>query len=106
MVVDLAGPTPKFVTSGGGDYGGIIEALVGLMDDKMIQVPVGAVKALGVVAKGMGAGFKPHAKSTGVTLLSKVSGSMVYCYDYLDYLLLRSTPSVSCSCVCRRSRYT
>ena len=38
MVVDLAGPTPKFVTSGGGDYGGIIEALLGLIDDKMIQV--------------------------------------------------------------------
>ena len=38
----------------------------------MIQVPVAAVKALGVVAKGMGTGFKQHAKSTGVTLLSKL----------------------------------
>ena len=38
MVVDIAGSTPKFVTSGGGDYGAIVDAHTSLMGDKMIQV--------------------------------------------------------------------
>ena len=46
--------------------------MVLMNDTTVVQVPVAAVKALGVVAKGMGTGFKQHAKSTGVTLLSKL----------------------------------
>ena len=50
----------------------MVDQLSGMLDDKIIQVPTAAIKALGAVAEGLGGGFAPFAKPTAVTLLKKL----------------------------------
>jgi len=68
MIVAACGTPPKLLEK---DYSSVIKQLETNSQEKMVAVAISAVTTLAVVADGMGAAFKPFAKSLAVDLIGR-----------------------------------